>query len=189
MPFPLAVNWWTLAVRGALALLLGVMTLAMPGMTLDALVPFFGAYALVEGAINLVGALRARRDGERWRALFGEGAVSVGSGLVAFLLPDLSLLGLVYLLAAWAIATGALELAAAVRLRERLENEWLLAAAGVASVGFGLLLVAVPRAMTIGYWLGPYGIVFGTLLFLLGLRLRSFTVARERTSLREPIGL
>ena len=46
--------------------------------------------------------------------------------------------------AGWAIATGVLQIAGAIRLRKEIENEWLLIASGVLSVIFGLILVAQP---------------------------------------------
>lgn len=187
MAFPLAKNWWSLAARGALAVLFGMFTVAMPGLTLSALLPFFGAYALLEGGLNLTGALRAGHDGERWPALVAEGAISVGCGLVALMMPEMSLAGFIYLLAFWAVITGGLDVAAGLRLHQRLAHEWLLALGGGASVAFGLLLVAVPKAMTIGYWLGAYSLLLGTLLVVVSLRLRSFTEDHERASLKQPV--
>ncbi|HEU4537163.1 MAG TPA: HdeD family acid-resistance protein [Polyangiaceae bacterium] len=187
MSFPLAQNWWSLVFRGALAVLFGVLTMAMPGLTLEVLVPLFGAYAFLDGALNLAGAYRSARDGERWRTLSLAGFVSVGAGLVAFLRPELSLSGLIYLLAVWALATGVLEIAADVELRKRLDREWLLTVGGVVSLAFGALLIASPSALTVGSWLGVYALSLGGLLLAVGLRLRGFTLDRERTSLRQPI--
>ena len=51
-------NWWALVLRGALAILFGVLTFIMPGMAVVTLVILFGAYALAEGVVNLVAAFR-----------------------------------------------------------------------------------------------------------------------------------
>jgi uncharacterized membrane protein HdeD (DUF308 family) len=187
MTFPLAKNWWSIAARGALAVLFGVFTALMPGLTLSTLLPFFGAYALLEGGFNLVGAYRAGRDGERWPALLLEGALGVLCGLVALAQPEMGLAGFIYLLAFWAVATGGLDVVAGLRLHRRLHGEWLLALSGAASVGFGLLLLAAPRALTIAYWLGAYSLLLGTLLMAVGMRLRAFTDDNERASLKQPI--
>ena len=54
-------------------------------------------------------------------------------------------LTLVAFIGAWALITGVLEIAAAVRLRREIENEWLLGIGGVLSVGLGILLIARPQ--------------------------------------------
>jgi uncharacterized membrane protein HdeD (DUF308 family) len=67
-----------------------------------------------------------------------------------------------------------LEIVSAVRLRKEIENEWLLGIGGALSVGLGVILIARPQfgQVTTTYVLGTYGIIFGIVLVLLGLRLR-----------------
>jgi uncharacterized membrane protein HdeD (DUF308 family) len=91
--------------------------------------------------------------------------------------PAITALALVYIIAAWAVVTGVLEIVAAVRLRKYITGEWLLALGGVASVIFGFLLVAFPLAgaIVIALWVGAYALVFGTLMVALGFRLRNWT--------------
>ena len=130
----LARRWWAVALRGAAAIVFGILTLLMPGITLWALVLLFGSYAVVDGVFSVVAALRGEDDEEPWWALLLHGLVSIAAGLVAFFLPGLSALALVYVIAAWAVVTGALEIAAAVRLRKRITGEWWLALSGILSV-------------------------------------------------------
>ena len=59
---------------------------------------------------------------------------------------ELTALALLFYIAVWAIATGVLEIVAAIRLRKEIENEWMLIIAGLASVVFGTLLMAQPAA-------------------------------------------
>jgi uncharacterized membrane protein HdeD (DUF308 family) len=101
--------------------------------------------------------------------------LGVGAGIIAFVWPDITALALLWLIAFWAILTGILEIVAAIRLRRVLNNEWLLAVAGVLSIIFGLILVIWPGSGAVGLvWLiGIYAIVFGVALVALALRLRS----------------
>jgi uncharacterized membrane protein HdeD (DUF308 family) len=97
---------------------------------------------------------------------------------VAFVFPGLTALALVYLVVAWAMATGVLEIVAAVRLRRRIKGEWWLAVSGILSVIFGGLVAIAPEAgaLALVLWIGAYAVVFGVLLILLALRLRSWRV-------------
>jgi uncharacterized membrane protein HdeD (DUF308 family) len=171
----LARNWWSLALRGVLAVLFGVIAILWPDITLDALILLFGAYALVDGAFTLAGAIRQAGDQQDWWMLLIEGVAGIAAGILAFVWPDLTALALLYLIAAWAIVTGVLEIIAAVRLRQAIEGEWLLGLAGLASIFFGLLLVAFPGdgAVAAVWLIGAYAILFGVILIALGLHLRS----------------
>lgn len=177
----LARNWWALALRGVAAIIFGVLAFVWPGITLMTLILLFGAYAIVDGIFNLIAAFRGSTDEGRWWWLALEGLVSLGAGLVAFAMPGLTALVLLYVIAAWAVITGVLEIVAAVRLRKEITNEWWLVAGGVLSVAFGILLMAAPGAgaLALVFWIGAYAIVFGALMVGLAFRLR-----REEHELR-----
>jgi uncharacterized membrane protein HdeD (DUF308 family) len=176
MPLVLAHNWWSVVIRGVIAVLFGILTLAWPGITVGALVILFGVYALIDGIVNLAGARRASKAHERWGVLVIEGIVGIAAALVTFAWPAITAIVLVYVIAAWAIVTGIFEIMAAIRLRKHISGEWLLALAGVASIVFGVLLMAAPLvgALVIAIWIGVYALIFGAMLVGLGLRLRSW---------------
>ena len=65
--------WWTLAIRGALAVLFGLAALIWPDITLRVLVWLFGFYAVVDGLLALAALLIGGRvvSGRRgWLILF-----------------------------------------------------------------------------------------------------------------------
>lgn len=177
MVIALVNNWWSPVIRGLVAILLGIIALAWPGITLGALVLLFGAYAFIDGIFSIVGAWRAVKSHERWGALVFEGVAGIIAAVVTIAWPAITALALVYVIAAWAIVTGIFEIAAAIRLRKYIKGEWLLILGGVASVVFGILLAASPLlgALVIAIWLGVYALVFGAMLIGLGLRLRTWS--------------
>jgi uncharacterized membrane protein HdeD (DUF308 family) len=170
----LAKNWWIVALRGVAAILFGILTAIVPGLSLAALVMLFGAYALIEGGFNIIAAVRGATGDRPWWALLLEGLVSVAAGVIAFVMPGLTALALVYLIAAWAVLTGVLEIAAAVRLRKHITGEWWLALTGVLSIAFGVLVSLYPGAgaLVMVLWIGAYAIIFGVLLLVVAFKLR-----------------
>jgi len=182
MAMELARNWWALALRGAAAIIFGIIALFWPPAAIAALVAVFGAYALVDGILNLVGAVRAGRSGQRWGALLFEGIVSLLVGLLTFFFPRVTALALVLFVGAWSLITGVAEVVAAIKLRTMIEGEWLLALSGVLSIAFGILLFISPLigAIAIAIWIGAYAVVFGALLFGLALRLRSWASRQQQ---------
>ena len=104
----------------------------------------YGAYALVDGVFAIAAALAGRTGGCPggpccWRV------IGIAAGIVTFAWPGITALALLYLIAAWAVATGVFEIVAAIRLRKEIEGEWLLALSGILSVLFGVALVDQSR--------------------------------------------
>ena len=177
----LAENWWAIALRGVTAIIFGVLAFVLPTLSLFALILMFGAYAIVEGIFNIIAAARSRSgEGPRWLLLL-EGLVSIAAGIVTFALPGLTALVLVYVIAAWAMVTGVLEIIAAVRVRKQITGEvwWILS--GILSVVFGVLLMIAPGAgaLALVLWIGAYAVIFGALLVGLAFRLRRWQSAEQ----------
>jgi len=121
-------KWWLLALRGMIAALFGLAALVWPGATLTALVLLFGAYALVDGLLALSVSLPDRHEFDHgWVSLL-KGLAGIAIGVLTCLWwPSVTAQALVYLIAAWAILTGAFEVVAAADLRKLVEGERQLA--------------------------------------------------------------
>src|SRR5512134_2084488 len=172
----LSQNWWLILLRGVLAILFGLSAFLWPGITLLTLIVIFGVYAIVDGAIAVGTGLSRTKDSPRWWTFLVEGLIGIGAGIVVLLWPGLATLVLIYMIAAWAVFTGILEIAAAVRLRHEITNEWFLALGGVLSIGLGILLFLQPAAgsLAIIWMIAGYALIFGILLVILGIRLRNW---------------
>jgi len=169
-----AANWRALALRGLVALLFGLVVLFWPGLVLTVLALLFGIYAAVDGAITFVPALRTPDRGTQRTLPLAEGAVGIVAGLVAIFWPGLTVSGLAYVIAVWALVTGVLKILTAVLLRAQLENGWLLAGSGVLSALFGILLVVLARSDVpfLAPFIGGFAVVVGLALIVFAFRLR-----------------
>jgi uncharacterized membrane protein HdeD (DUF308 family) len=169
-----AASWRALALRGLTTLVFGLVVLFWPGLVLAVLALLFGVYALVDGSITLIPALRySDRGARRWLPLV-EGAVGVIAGLVALLWPGITGSRLLYVIAGWAVATGILKILTAIVLRAEVENGWLLAGSGALSVLFGAILVGLagPDLPSPGIFIGAFAVVVGLALIVFAFRLR-----------------
>jgi len=177
----LADSWWAVGLRGLLGILFGLICLLTPGIAVGAFVILFSAYMLVDGVFAIVSGIKAARNGERWGLLILEGIVDIAAGVIAFLWPLITLVALTWLIAIWAIVSGALMLGAAFTLNID-HGRWWLALGGIASVIFGILLVIEPLvgAVVLTMWIGAYALVFGVVLLILAFQLHSRKEARER---------
>ena len=177
----LADSWWAVGLRGLLGILFGLICLLTPGIAVGAFVILFSAYMLVDGVFAIISGIKAARNGERWGLLILEGIVDVAAGVIAFLWPLITLVALTWLIAIWAIVSGALMLGAAFTLNID-HGRWWLALGGIASVIFGIMLVIEPLvgAVVLTMWIGAYALVFGVVLLILAFQLHSRKEARER---------
>jgi uncharacterized membrane protein HdeD (DUF308 family) len=169
-------EWGWIALRGALAILFGIVALLMPGITLAALVLVWGAYALIDGALALIAAFRVRDSGRPMWPFLVIGILSIGAGILTFMWPGLTALVLLMLIAVWAIFTGIFQIVAAIRLRKEIDNELLLGLSGALSVVFGLLMIARPGAgaLAVVWIIGFYAMFFGALLIAVAFKVRRF---------------
>ncbi|MCJ0763471.1 HdeD family acid-resistance protein [Variovorax terrae] len=177
-PRPLAEQlsraWWLLLIRGLFAIAFGVFTWLQPGISLAALVLVFGIFVMADGLLGVITAIQGRKENDAWWALLLWGLVGIGVGLITFFAPGITALVLVLYVAAWALATGLLQIVAAVRLRKEIEGEWLLALGGLVSVVFGVLVMIQPGAgaLALLWMLAAYAVLFGVLLVVLAFKMR-----------------
>ncbi len=167
-------SWEIIALRGVVSILFGIGAFAWPGITLFALVLLWGAYLLVDGIFAFTQALRLRHENV-WPMLATEGILGIAAGVFTLLWPGITAMVWLYLIAAWAIVTGVLEIAAAVRLRSVLSGEIFLLLTGVASIVLGIFMATTPLAgLLVWVWLvASYAVIFGILLLGLAFRMRS----------------
>lgn len=170
----LARNWWAIAIRGLAAIAFGCAVFFIPSAALWALILLFGAYCLIDGVLAVLAAVRAAGAHERWAQLLIAGLFGILIAGITWFDPAITAFALLYVIAAWAIVTGVLELIAAFELRKHLEGEfwWMLSA--IISIMFGVLIVWRPAigALAILFWIGMYAVISGIVLLGFAFKLR-----------------
>ncbi|WP_018684890.1 HdeD family acid-resistance protein [Actinokineospora enzanensis] len=156
---------WSTATRGVLALLFGLLAIALPGLTLLGLAIVFGVYAVVGG---VVAAVAASRSGARGPYLW-EAVVLIVTGLLTLSWPDATVLVLVIVPAIWSIVSGLGQLGFASRALREHRAAWLVFLSGAFGVLFGILVLARPGAgvAAIAFLIGLYAILHGVMLLAL----------------------
>lgn len=175
----LARRWWLIVLRGLAAIVFGILAVALPGITLATLVLLFGAYAFADGIFAVLHAIGGGDDSESVWLLLLEGLLGIGVGLITFFEPGLTAIAMLFYIAAWSLATGVLEIAAALRLRKQVAGEFWLLLGGLCSIVFAIILMVHPGAgaLAVIWLIGVYALVFGVLLLALGFRLRGMKSA------------
>lgn len=141
---------WVLLLRGILAIVFALLVLFYPGISLAtgilSFVVIFGVYMMVDGISTIIGSV-TRREGQ-WFLMLIWGVISVIAALAALANPLLfgtfSLIIMIYIVAFRSIFSGIFEIIAAFRLRQEIDNEWLLALNGIFSLLFGAILLSRP---------------------------------------------
>jgi len=174
-------HWWIVLLRGLAALVLGLYALLRPLQTAVVLLQMLGIFMLADGLLSVVvsatghGATRAKRGTALARGLMG---MAVGLGVLVFplLSATVARLFLVYLAAFQFLASGALDLAAAIRFGRGLRHEWALIIGGILALGLGVMALMMPVAFGAAFvqLLGAFGVVSGVGLIAYSLMLRSW---------------
>jgi uncharacterized membrane protein HdeD (DUF308 family) len=174
MSAALARNWWAVALRGVFAIVFGLVAFLLPVVTVETLVLLFAAYMLADGVFAIIAAARAAAHHERWGWMILEGVVDIAAGVVALLMPAITVLVFVTLLGVWALISGAMMIFYAFRLHAT-HGRWLLLLSGLVSLLWGAMLFVAPvtGALVLTWWIGAYALVFGVMLVILAFRLRS----------------
>lgn len=173
MPITYASHWWAWAIRGAVAVLFGILALVLPGVTFGVLVILFGAWLMIDGILHLMIAGRPGVQHRGWHIV--DGFVGILLAIFAFVWPLSTGITLVYLVALWAVLTGISRIALAIRLHGSAAREWLIGLGGLLAVLFGIFIFFWPAsgALAITLWIGIYAIFAGFVYLGTAFRMRS----------------
>ncbi len=164
--------------RGIAAILFGILTFVWPQLTLSVLVLLFGVFAVISGITAVAASLRSRGE-QGWGLLLFEGILGILAGVVALVWPGITALAFLYLLAAWAIIIGIIEVVAPLSFPMRGGRALLMVLAGLVSIVFGIIIAAQPASglLAVVWLIGVYAIVFGVMYIVAYFESRSLSSA------------
>jgi uncharacterized membrane protein HdeD (DUF308 family) len=160
--------------RGLAAILFGVLTLFWPQLSLTTLVLLFGVFAVISGITAVAASLHSTRE-QGWGFLLFQGILAILAGVIALVWPGITALAFLYLLAAWAILTGILELVAPLSFPMSVGRGFLMVVTGLISIVFGIVLAAQPASglLAVAWLIGVYAIVAGIMYVVVYFQARS----------------
>ena len=163
----------SLILRGILAIAVGIIALAWPGVTVLALVILFAVYAFIASGLEAMRAFSSRTAGP----VFGHlllGLVDLAAGAAALVWPGPTALVLVLIVGIWAVIAGAVEIGAAFGAGETAGTRAMYILGGLVSVAFGVVLCARPGmgAVALALLFGLFNLIFGAWMLVQGIDLR-----------------
>jgi uncharacterized membrane protein HdeD (DUF308 family) len=169
-------RWHLVVLRGVVAVLFGILAIAWPEITVLSLALLFGVYTLLDGITSIVMGIGQGTDRVYMITL---GVLGVVAGAIALIWPQITVIVLLVIIAVWAIFAGVMQIAAAIRLRKVIRNEWFLAVSGIVALVLGLLLIVQPAegAIALVIAIATFAIAWGVILVVLGFRLRTLAGA------------
>ena len=163
----------SLIARGFLALAVGIIALAWPGVTVFALVVLFAVYAFIAAGLQAMRAFSSAKAGPVIGHLL-LALVDIAAGVVALTWPGPTALVLVLIVGIWAIIAGLVEIAAAFQAGEQAGTRALFVLGGLVSVAFGVVLCARPHmgAIALALLFGLFNLIAGIWMIVQGIELR-----------------
>jgi uncharacterized membrane protein HdeD (DUF308 family) len=163
----------SLILLGVLAIIVGIIALAWPGVTVYALVILFAVYAFINAGLEAMRAFSSRTAGPVFGYLL-LALISLAAGVIALVWPGPTALVLVLVIGIWAVIGGLIELVAAFQSGETAGTRALFILAGLVSIAFGVVLFARPGvgAVTLALLFGLFSIIYGVSQIVMGVELR-----------------
>jgi uncharacterized membrane protein HdeD (DUF308 family) len=163
----------SLILLGVLAIIVGILALAWPGITILALVILFAIYAFIAAGLQAARAFTSDTAGP----VFGHlllALIDVAAGVLALIWPAPTAVVLALVVGVWALVAGFTEIFAAFGSDETAGTRALFLLGGLVWVVFGAVLLAWPGpgTVTLALLFGIFAIVYGVSRIATGIRLR-----------------
>jgi uncharacterized membrane protein HdeD (DUF308 family) len=163
----------SLLLRGLLAIVVGVVSVAWPDITVGAIVILFAIFAFIAGVTDAMRAFSSDRAGPVVGYLL-LALLSVVAGVVALAWPGITAEVLTIWVAAWALVTGVVEVALTFRQGATAGERAMWILGGLVSIALGVVLFIRPDigALSLATVFGLFAIVYGVSTVVLSMQAR-----------------
>ena len=163
----------SLILLGVLGVIVGIIAIAWPSVTIQALIILFAIYAFIAAALQVMRAFSSATAGP----VFGHlllALIDAAAGVVALVWPGPTALVLVLVVGIWAFIGGCLEIFAAFGSGETAGTRALFILGGLVSIAFGVVIFARPNvgAATLALLFGLFSLIYGVSQITTGVELR-----------------
>ena len=169
--------------RGVLAVVIGVVAVAWPGITVGAFVILFAVYAFLSTITDLALAFRADRAGPVIGYII-VAVLSAAAGVFALASPALTALVLTVFVAAWALVTGITEVVMAFQRGEHVGERAMWALGGLVSIALAIALFLRPDigALSLATVFGLFSLIYGATVLATAAQVTSADAAMRVTA-------
>lgn len=172
-------TWWITLVQGIAALIIGILLFTNPLSTLFTIVILLGVFWLIGGIFDIIGAFTRRNGDKSWWWSIISGIIGIIAGLFLLGNPYASIVALPVtigiLIGILAIASGAINIFKAIRLRNEIKGEGWIIVWGVISIVLGFWILSTPLLSGASLvWVAAIAAVVGGIaMIFFSFRLRS----------------
>src|SRR5215467_3282560 len=119
-------SWWLFLIQGALSVVLGALVLTWPGHALFTLVLLLGLLMLLHGVVGIFAGIGAAGNHEPWAWQFAKGIIGIVAGIAILRWQVITALVIVFLVGAWAVITGIMDIVEAITDHQEIPYAWLV---------------------------------------------------------------
>ncbi len=168
-------NWWLLTLKGALAILFGILLVSMPIGSLKLIVRWFGIIIALGGIFLIFGAFSHKEHNKKWSNWLFEGILDIIIGILILIFPELSIEVFVIIIAIWAIVVGFTQLFSAMSTQNASRTRWLMLLNALIVIVFSIVLFINPfeTAVALTYLAGIFAMIFGIFITLFSIQLKN----------------
>lgn len=174
------IDWKGLVLRGALAIILGLILALLPGPTLIVATILIGVFVLMLGlvAVAMFIILKEKKKGV---VLLFEGALGVTFGVITIIWPNITALLLILILGIWCLMEGMVQLYTGFVMTKKTALRAVVSISGIITIMVGLIFILAPGegALALIWLIGVFAIMYGALSVIYGMMIRSL-LRKER---------
>ncbi|WP_230741916.1 HdeD family acid-resistance protein [Methanooceanicella nereidis] len=160
-----------LILRCILAMIFGTLVFLYPDISPKVFFMIFGTFALMDGLILIMHSLSVRAIDMVWPARLIRGLLGIITAFTVFIRPDLLMPLLIYIISAYAIFSGLLQIYTGIRIRESIRWGSFIILSGILVVSIGIIIVIEPVSgfFNTEHLIGLFAIAYGIMLGVNGL--------------------